>query len=89
MGRKRTSRIERVPLSLYEEICLNSPADYLRFLPKEKLPVPFTAKDYASATGIRGLDTYTALHALEALSLIVETDPVGRSRGYTFAAAKI
>ena len=85
VGRKRTSRIERVPLSLYEEICLNAPADYERFLPREKLPIPFTAKDYASATGIRGLDTYTALHALEALSLIVETNPVGRSRGYAFA----
>ena len=84
VGRKRTSRIERVPLSLYEEICLNTPADYERFLPREKLPIPFTAKDYASATGIRGLDTYTALHALEALSLIVETNSVGRSRGYTF-----
>ena len=82
VGRKRTSRIERVPLSLYEEICLNTPEDYLRFLPKEKLPVPFTAKDYASATGIRGLNTYTALHALDALSLISPAGKVGRSQGY-------
>ncbi len=83
VGRKRTSRIERVPLSLFEEICLCTPADYLRFLPTEKLPVPFTAKDYAAATGIRGIHTYTALHALEALSLISRTGMVGRSRGYT------
>ena len=88
VGRKRTSRIERVPLSLYEEICLNSPADYERFLPRDSLPLPFTAKDYALATGIRGLDTYTALHALEALSLIVETGPVGRSRGYSFSTVE-
>ena len=84
VGRKRTSRIERVPLSLYEEICLNCPADYERFLPRERLPIPFTAKNYASATGIRGLNAYTALHAFEALSLIVPVGTVGRSRGYAF-----
>ncbi len=84
VGRKRTARIERVPLALCDEICLYTPADYLQFLPKEKLPLPFTAKDYAKATGIRGLDTYTALRALETLSLIVPAGMVGRSRGYTF-----
>ncbi|MBR1423546.1 MAG: hypothetical protein IJ571_08930 [Ruminococcus sp.] len=49
--KKGSSRCDRVPLSLIDELWLRSPDDYRQFLPSS-LPEPFTVLQYAKACGI-------------------------------------
>ncbi len=84
-GKRGSSRYERFPTALLGDVTLSTPADYATyFLPsKAPLPSPFTAADYARATGIRGKATYSTLRILEHLRIIRETEEkLGRSRGY-------
>lgn len=80
--RKRGSeRYERIPLSLLGEMELNTPADFLQFIPEE-LPAHFTVKQFSALTGIRGRDAYSSVRALCALGLFEEAEPIGRSMGW-------
>ena len=90
-GKRGSNRYERFPTALLGDVTFTTAADYAAyFLPttltipdEDGAPVPFTAADYARATGIRGRATYGMLHLLERLGLIAETEEkVGRSRGY-------
>lgn len=80
--RKRGSeRYDRFAMALCDEVVFSSPADYATlFLPSpEALPAPFTAAEYAKATGIRGKATYTALRMLTELRYLVPAAPRGRA----------
>jgi hypothetical protein len=80
--RKRGSeRYDRFAMALCDEVVFSSPADYATlFLPSpEALPAPFTAAEYAKATGIRGMATYTALRMLTELRYLVPAAPRGRA----------
>lgn len=80
--RKRGAvKYERIPLSLLDELDFCTPDDFARFLP-DVLPTPFTAKDFARATGIRGRDTYFSIYVLEALGLITADEKIGRSKSW-------
>ena len=80
--RKRGSRrYERIPLSLVEDIPLETPADFARFLPPA-LPSHFTVRDFSEATRIRGRDAYSAVRVLTALGLLSEGEKIGRSMGW-------
>ena len=86
-GRKKNSRrggerYERIPISLIEDIQLNSPKDFERFLP-QALPSPFTVKDFSRATKIVGRDAYSAVRVLVALGLIAPAPNTGRSMAFT------
>ncbi len=74
-------RYERIPLSLLEEIPLDTPTDFARFLPVE-LRSPFTVKQFSQATKIKGRDAYSAVRALTALGLLSPTEPIGRSMAF-------
>ena len=81
-NRKRGARLyERMPLSLLGEIEFSSPTDFSVFLPAD-LPSPFTVKDFSQKTGLRGRDAYSAVHVLEKLGIITQTDPVGRAMAF-------
>ncbi len=81
-NRKRGARLyERVPLALLGEIEFSSPDDFAVFLPPD-LPSPFTVKDFAQRTGLRGRDAYSAVHVLEKLGLITKAEPIGRAMAF-------
>ena len=80
-GKRGSHRYDRIPLSLLGTAELSTAADYATyFLPTDKLPDPFTAAQYAKATGIRGRSTYSLIHLLEHLGLIQAADKIGRSQ---------
>ena len=81
--RKRgAKRYERIPLSLLEEITLDTPADFAQFLP-DGLASPFTVKDFSKATKIRGRDAYSAVRVLTALGLLTPAPNIGRSMAFS------
>lgn len=79
--KKRSSKYERIPLSLLGEETFSTPSDYRRFLPEE-LPSPFKVADLSRATGYRGVDAYSAARVLLSLGLIRESAPIGRAMAF-------
>lgn len=71
--------IERVPLELMEEIRLDSPRDYARWLP-EDLPERFTKKELCAAA--KDSPGSLRLELLRAAGLIVQVGKSGRSYVY-------
>lgn len=80
-GKRGSERYDRFPLALQKEIVFECPEDYAAvFLPPpEELPAPFTAAEYARATGIRGKATYSLLHILTDLHFLTPATPRGRA----------
>lgn len=75
--RKRGStRYDRIPTALVDEIYLGSPADYICMLPDE-LPAAFTVKDYASATRLAPRYAGTAINVLRHLHVIEQIGKQG------------
>ena len=74
-------RYERIPVSLLGEEIFCAPRDFARFLP-DALPTHFTVKDFSLATGIRGVDAYSAARVLLSLGLIKEAEPIGRAMAF-------
>ena len=80
--RKKGSNLyERIPLALLDEIDLNTPDDFRRFLPSA-LPAHFTVKEFSALTKIRGRKAYSAVRSLAALKVITPAEPIGRSMGW-------
>lgn len=78
-----STRAERVPRRVADVIVLRKPEDYAALLPPEPvLPEIFTAKDLRKAGGLCSRGAYSAVHVLEYLGVIGETDPVGRAHAY-------
>ena len=75
--KKGSTKGDRVPLSLVQEICLDSPADYAQLLPAS-LPSPFTSKDYASAAHISRPASQTALNVLYAVGAVERVGKQGQ-----------
>ncbi|MDR1630783.1 MAG: hypothetical protein LBS36_11340 [Oscillospiraceae bacterium] len=61
--KKGSTRYERTPLSLTEELRIAAPSDYEKLLPPG-LPSPFSAKDFAKAAGVSPRCAQTAVHIL-------------------------
>ena len=88
-NRKKGSVLyERIPLALLDEIDLNSPDDFRRFLPSA-LPEHFTVKDFSMLTKIRGRRAYSAVRALAALGVISPAEPIGRSMGWKISTPSL
>lgn len=81
-GKRGSTRYDRFPLALCDEVMLCSPADYAAiFLPSEDaLPHPFTAAQYARTTGIRGKATYSVLNILCDLGYLAPAEKRGRAQ---------
>ncbi len=80
-GKQDAQRYERIPLALFDDIPLNTPSDFAKFLPAE-LGSPFTVKQFSTATKIKGRDAYSAVRALTALGLLSPAEPIGRSMAF-------
>lgn len=81
--RKRgASRLERIPTGLLGEQDFASPDDFAALLPTD-LPSPLTVAEFSRATGIRGLDAYSAVRVLAALGIFSECEKKGRAMAFT------
>ncbi len=80
-GKRGSNRYERYPTTLLGDVSLYEAEDYaFYFLPESLTPgVPFTATDYAKASGIRGRGAYGVLHLLVKLGVLHEAEKAGRS----------
>lgn len=83
--KKGSHRYERIPIALNDIVCLDSPKDYLMFIPESlcEKEEGFTTKDYASATKRNSKYAYYALTSLLCAGVIKKSGKLGRSFVYT------
>ena len=83
-GKRGSNRYERYPTTLLGDVRLYEPEDYAFYFLPDTLPIgiPFTAADYAKASGIRGRATYGVLHLLVKLGVLQEGERVGRAQTF-------
>lgn len=77
-GKRGSSRCDRIPTELIDEVHFNAPCDYCRFIPSG-LPEQFTSADFASAAHIPQKTAGTALNILSYLGLVTKCGKRGRS----------
>lgn len=84
-GKKGSHRYERIPIALNDIVCLDSPADYMMFIPEalRGKSEGFTVKDYAAATKKNSKYAYYALTSLLCAGVIQKAGKIGRSFVYT------
>ena len=89
-GKRGSNRYERYPTTLLGDVRLYEPNDYAFYFLPHGLPIgiPFTAADYAKASGIRGRATYGILHLLVKLGVLQEGEKVNRSQTYIIPSLK-
>lgn len=84
--KKGSSRCDRIPSHLYEEIHINRPSDYLFFVP-DTLNETFTSKDYKKVSGLSLSNAQTALNILYFLGCV---DRVGKQgNAYLYSRSNI
>lgn len=79
--RKKGSRYDRMPLSLYDETILERPEDFIQVIPYE-LEEPFTVKEFAKVAHIRRDLAQITLHILHSMELVAR--PGKRGREYLY-----
>lgn len=80
--RKRgSSRFDRIPLRLVEEIVIEQPKDYLQFVPIE-LEDSFTVKEFAKASHIPQQLAGTVLHILNYVGVVERVGKKGKAYLY-------
>jgi len=72
--KKGSTRCDRIPVNMVDEVCLNSPADYIKFIP-DGLPLQFTSKDFKTAAKINLRTAQVTLNILKHVKVI---KPVGK-----------
>lgn len=76
--KKGSSRCDRIPINILDEIYFNNPHDYARFIPCG-IPDEFTSKDFAKSAKIRLKTAQTALNILSYLGIVIKTGKKGNS----------
>ena len=79
--RPKYRKYEKIPLSLLQAAFFRSVDDYKFFIP-DTLPARFTVKEYSAKTGIYGIDAYSAVKSLCAISLLQPDGNIGRTAAY-------
>lgn len=79
--RKRSSRYDRMPLTLYDEIQIERPEDFIQVIPYE-LEEQFTVKEFAAAAHIHRDLAQITLHILNHMNLV--SRPGKRGREYLY-----
>ena len=79
--KKGSSRFDRIPVALVDEICFERVEDYLQLIPYE-LTEPFTASEFAQAVKIRKEEAGRVLHILNYLHMIERCEKKGRAYAY-------
>ena len=85
-GKRGSTRQERLPLDLLEEVWVRSPKEWGRLLPRE-LPREFTAKEFSKLTKLSPKKTYFALGTLQAVGAVVRLGKRGNAYVYERAPA--
>ena len=80
-GKKGSTRCDRVPVELVEEIWLNNTADYIKFVPGE-LGGEFTSKDFKTAARVNLRTAQLALNILNHLGVVERVGKQGN--GYVY-----
>ncbi|MCM1496829.1 MAG: hypothetical protein NC081_08580 [Roseburia sp.] len=84
--KKGSSRFDRIPVSLVEEVDITCIEDYMQFVPVD-LEEPFTVKDFARAAHIPASLAGTVVHILAYVGMIYK---VGTSkRAYLYQVADL
>ena len=83
-GKRGSNRYERYPTTLLGDVMLYEPEDYAFYFLPPSLPkdTPFTAAEYAKASGIRGKATYSMLHLLVKLGVLLPAPKEGRAQRF-------
>ena len=80
-GKRGSTRYERIPTALIEELYLKEKSDYAALIP-ENLPSTFTASDFRRAVRFGGMSASFALKLLCELGLCEKTGRRGRAYVY-------
>ena len=67
--KKGSTRCDRVPIDMVDEVYINNTADYIKFIPGE-LSDGFTSKDYKNATDTNLQTAQTALNILNHIGVV-------------------
>jgi hypothetical protein len=68
-GKKGSSRNERIPVDIIEEVNIENIEDYKKLLPSD-LPISFTSKDFKRSSGLSMRNSQIALKILSDLGVI-------------------
>lgn len=79
--KKGSTRYDRIPVDIAEEVYINSPDDYIKLIPEE-LKAEFTSKEFMKATGLTLSSAQTALNVLHSVGAVVRTGKSGNSYVY-------
>ena len=82
--KKGSSRYERIPIDIIDEIFIDDVMDYCRLFP-DNLPSDFTAKDFKRASGLSLKNTQTALNILNYLQFVERKGKIGNAFVYSLA----
>lgn len=80
-GKRGSSRADRIPVKLVEEVLLQDPRDFVLFLP-ESLPETFTSADFKTAAKVSLRLAQVALNILHHMGAVVRCGRQGRSYLY-------
>lgn len=83
--KKGSSRFDRIPTELVEEVEINCPEDYMQFVPYE-LPERFTAKEFARAAHISTSLAQTTLNILHHVDVVERVGRQGNAYLYEVAS---
>lgn len=73
--------MDGIPVDIYDEVRIDSMADYLKFLP-DSLPEQFTSKDFGKAAKIPQQRAGTLLNVLLETGVVEKIGKYGRSYLY-------
>ncbi len=76
-----STRFERVPESLYDEIVIEGPGDFRKLIP-ENLPEPFTTAEFSKAAHISVFAARTGLNILSFVGAVEKCGKRGRAALY-------
>ena len=79
--KKGSSRCERIPVGLVDELDLHCSVDYAQLIPAA-LSGPFTTKDFAKAAAVRQKTAQTVVHLLHHMGALYRTGKQGRAYLY-------
>lgn len=80
--KKGSHRYDRIPKQLVEEVCVDSPKDYMQFVPYD-LEEPFTSEQFAKAAHIRRPLAQTVLNILTHVGCVEHVGKKGNSILYS------
>jgi len=79
--KRGSTRCDRVPIGIAEEVYIEGPGDFVKFLPGG-LPPQFTTKDYSFASRTNLRTAQLALHLLYQMGVVARVGKQGKSYVY-------